>query len=531
MSAVGSFLSSAVTQVIKSVPWRSVERWVTTKRLPPARDGKYNVILLDLVGDHEGTNARHVERAIRALDVDVYRVGRALPVQDTGSAQDNELAARTKLGLVMARYNADIAIWGAVLESGRTLELRVSCRAERSDTHAIVRLSESFDVSPSFSEAFVISLICECSRQILEHIDNSSVNDIHNLESGLRKIKTLFQEGRFRGDEKQHLDHIYKVGCLTAFDCTLNVEWLAYAVGGLSTKSQLVSELPELHLRSYTASLLRASQFIYTLSFSRALIESLHLLMYNFDDVTFQTRLDYARSLRLWSHLQSNKTYKRYISRIEWSVYRSIILDPLTPEAVRLDCRHLQIGLLRDVAVVEDRFRLLELLSRRCLKLPDPLSREGARDHLESCLEFAFRFGRSDWSTAARRMLVTLDTNLSKQDKLLAYYLKIQKVRYACQASGFGLTELEHNLDDVPLSAHSLSILSCIARSEVKLRRAQFCQGLEKMKRLKISQIDAVSAREMAKFGSPEHTSIYYAKARFKAAAQQLDALKGELTD
>ena len=521
MAGVLGGVLSAAGQIIKAVPWRKMRRWAWARDLPPAAEGHYNVGVFDLSGDVDGRNTRHVTRAIRSLGLDVYRVTRAIDILESGSAEENETAALGLLQDLMKQYNVDVAVWGEVLKDGETLLLKVTSRKDEAQGEGTFRINSSLQVPSDFGELVSICIVCECHRQILSAIDISSVENVRSLLEQLSKLESLRQGTRMAAKNAELLTYIYRTSCLTAFDCTLDIQWLAKSLS--SGGKRTVGSLPSKELEFYAAVMARAVELLQVKDLAIQLTSATSALVKR-EEITFLSLFIHGRALRLRSRFEAKWNDRLEILKKEWSVYNYLLSRPDLPVQTRADIQHLKIGIIRDALSARNYAFSSAKLFECHMRLPSPSMPATIREVIETVIEATFMTGQAEHSKQALKYIHKLREANSRKDKLQYLYCRIQEIRCLTALGRGNLDEFDSELHGYKGNTYALGILINVASSEIELKRAASETGLERMKRLKCAQVDAVAAKQLGKFSGQFHGSEHYAKRRFDAAQRELNS-------
>lgn len=159
------------TWLIDKIDPRRLRNRKRSFELEPASGERLTILVARLEDDdkrdsHQSHILRSLERQFRSLGanraVDVIEYGEPLSLPDIGSRHDAWLAA-AELGRKWLREkNADILVWGAVTDAGKTISLRFLARETETDTASqAYRLTETTELPAEFSRALANILVGE----------------------------------------------------------------------------------------------------------------------------------------------------------------------------------------------------------------------------------------------------------------------------------------------------------------------------------------------------------------------------------
>jgi tetratricopeptide (TPR) repeat protein len=123
--------------------------------------GKFLILVARLDGDDvEGTHTRAVARAFRGEQgIERTQTARKLSLSDKGIGSDAEIRALATGRAWLARRNADLLIWGEVLEKGKFLSLWFTSKDATSDFQQSSFPLEAAQLDQSFNEAARTQLV------------------------------------------------------------------------------------------------------------------------------------------------------------------------------------------------------------------------------------------------------------------------------------------------------------------------------------------------------------------------------------
>lgn len=184
------FLFLILATVVTARNWRRIRNWARFRDLPATTDSHFAVLIADLDGDSDGSQTRHVVRSIGATPgLEVLRVGRCLKIDDVGSVADN-IAKAVRVGRKwLEEKNADVLIWGEVIEANRSLQLGIlashssevlSLQGSESEDGTSYMLNSSCELPENFS-ADLSEVLVGFVKVVLGRKEHAAVQDLKNL--------------------------------------------------------------------------------------------------------------------------------------------------------------------------------------------------------------------------------------------------------------------------------------------------------------------------------------------------------------
>lgn len=135
--------------------WPAFRRWHHGYRLPPQPGDRFTILVADLEHDEKRTETRHILRALEKFE-GIWPVGygQRLIVDTLGDRHAAIQKAEEDARIWLRGNNADVLVWGEVVEHGRVRRLRFISRADglKADRGQNYRLTEALELPAEFDE-------------------------------------------------------------------------------------------------------------------------------------------------------------------------------------------------------------------------------------------------------------------------------------------------------------------------------------------------------------------------------------------
>lgn len=220
-----------------------LSRWFQAQNVPPSEGKEFTILVADLDGDDENfTQTQHVVDALNREDLAAHRNLQVLRISEGGDTAENIQQAEATGRSWLAAQNADLLVWGRVVEANQTLRLRFLSASDASQTdQAYILAEDTFELPQSFSEDLSAILAVTVIASLAPAFDDNDPWLAQRLTPIVEKVGRLL-ESELPSISKETgaaIQHAYATGAWVLGERTGKLKWLQAAVAAFEAALEI----------------------------------------------------------------------------------------------------------------------------------------------------------------------------------------------------------------------------------------------------------------------------------------------------